>query len=208
MPARRTDLGAGGSFRVPLGPLDGGEPPDAGARLLTFAQPGGAVPVAFVRRGVGDRVDLGAQIAGSTGRVAVRGTVPAGGGLRLVLGLSPHAGWLETEPAQSGQAFRAGVELPVVLAFDVSSLYSAWFGLRLGVDHANGRIGPTDARRDAYGTGLRTGGVFGMGVGFRRFHLLMEIAIDHEAWWGRLGTVRVERNGVVVVPSFAFRLRV
>jgi len=74
VPEGRSDLALGATVRVPAGdmvarPEDGTEA-DA---LLGFGAPGGVAPVAFVRHGLTDDLDLGVEAAGASLRVGLRG---------------------------------------------------------------------------------------------------------------------------------------
>lgn len=198
MPRGRTDLAAGSAVRVPVGDmvaLPGGSPSD---RALTQAAAGGVAPAAFVRHGLARDVDLGLEASGVAARAHLRGRLRFGL-VNLVLGIAPHVGLAH----EAGELGRVGGTVPVVLAIDVTSLYEVWVGVRVGAEHVFGRVGAETISI----TGLRTGGVVGLAAGFRRFHVLLELGIDHELWTGSLDTESVERNGLVLTPAFAFRLR-
>lgn len=199
-PRDRTDLGVGGAVRVPLGELAPQPAGDDASRLLTFGAPSGAAPVAFVRHGVTDDVDLGVEVVGSTLRGSVRGQIPLGGFAHLMLGAQPEGGVVHD--GGEGTAYRVGGLVPIAISFETFSLYEAWLGVRVGLEHIGGDLsgGSVDL------SGLRTGGVLGVGVGFRILHLLVELAVDHELWWGSLGGVSIQRSGVSVTPAFAIRL--
>ena len=203
VPAGRSDVALGGAIRVPVGDLVAAEPGNDSDRLLAFGGPGGGAPVAFVRHGIGDDADIGAEIAGSSAHFTLRGQLHLPSGLRVMAGLAPHVGYVGGD----GNAVRAGGTIPIVLAIDVFSIYEVWLGVRVGLEHVVGELGPEGAVDAVSVTGLRTGGVVGLAVGFRRFHVLVELAVDHELWTGSLGSISIERSGVVLTPAFAFRLR-
>jgi hypothetical protein len=203
VPAGRSDLALGGAIRVPVGGLVASEPGDDSDRLLAFGGPGGVAPAAFVRHGLGPNADLGAEVTGSSAHFTLRGQLRLPSGLRVVAGLAPHVGYVGGD----GDAVRAGGTIPLVLAIDLFSIYELWLGVRVGLEHVVGDLGPDGALESVSLTGLRTGGVVGLAVGFRRVWVLVELAVDHELWTGSLGDNPIERNGVVLTPAFAFRLR-
>ncbi|MFK7985472.1 MAG: hypothetical protein AB8I08_05535 [Sandaracinaceae bacterium] len=196
-PNNRTDLALGGAVRVPVGDLVA-QPGVEADRLLAASASGGAVPVAMVRRGVSPDVDLGVETAGTTLRLSARGRVRLGM-FNLVAGLVPHVGLVD-DPIEAG---RLGVSIPVVLSLDVLSVAEAWLGVRGTLEHAFGELEGAALTV----TGVRGGGVLGLAVGFRRFHVLLELGIDYERWFGALGDTEIEREGVVLTPAFAVRLR-
>ncbi|MCC6873892.1 MAG: hypothetical protein IT378_06220 [Sandaracinaceae bacterium] len=204
-PRERSDVALGAAVRVPVTDL---VPPAAGdARELTsFGAPGGATPLALVRYGLSDQVELGVESLGAGGRLTLRAQLPSEGMLRLLVGLAPEAAAVWSEPregTQGGSAFRGGVSLPILLAIDVLSLFEVWLGPRWGALHVAG----DSAGRAVSLTGMRTGGVVGLAVGFRRVHVMVELAVDHEYWTGHLASAYVERHALVLTPAFAVRLR-
>lgn len=201
VPRGRTDLAVGAAVRVPVGDLVAQPSLEARDELLAFGAPGGAAPAAFVRHGLTDELDLGVEAAGSSLRGRLRGRIGLGGLAHLVIGLAPHAG--AVYDGSEAAAFRGGVLVPVAITLDLFSLYEVWIGARAGIEHVAGELGD----RALSLSGLRTGGVVGLGVGFRRLHVLVELAVDHELWWGALGGRSVERNGIALTPAFAVRLR-
>lgn len=201
-PEDRTDLALGGAVRVPVGEMVP-EGVDVSDELLRLTSVGGVVPVAFVRHGVTRDVDLAVEAAGSTLRLGVRGQLRLPRGLVLMAGLTPHVG----AAVDDGAAVRFGGSLPVGLAIDLFSLIEAWLAARVAVEHAVGEVGSSAAARSASVTGLRTGGVVGIAVGFRRVHVLLELGVDHELWLGSVGDTSIGRTGVVLTPAFALRIR-
>lgn len=201
VPRGRTDLAIGGAVRVPVGDLAVQPLPDDDAGLLAFGAPSGVAPAAFVRHGLTDDLDLGVEAAGSSLRGSVRGRIALGSFAHLLLGAVPHAG--AVYDGGEGAAFRGGVLVPAVVTFDLSGLYEAWIGVRAGIEHVTGEL----LDRGLALSGLRTGGVVGLAVGFSRFHVLLELAVDHELWWGALADDAFERSGVALTPAFALRLR-
>lgn len=201
-PSDRTDIALGGAVRVPVGELvpEGTDPSD---ELLRLSSVGGVAPVAFVRHGLTEDVDLDVQAAGSTLRIGVRGQLRLPSGLRLVAGLTPHVG----AAYDDGRMVRFGGALPIALAIDLFSVVEAWIGARLVVEHATGELGQDASARGASVTGIRSGGVVGLAVGFRRVHVLVELGVDHELWLGEIGDTSIERSGVALTPAFALRIR-
>ena len=170
----------------------------ADAPMLADVAPGGVAPAAFVRHGISRDVDLGLEVAGSGARAMLRGQV--GEGLvRFIGGFSPHVGLGH----EGGELARVGGTVPLTLSIDAFSLYEVWVGVRVGVEHLFGNAAGSTVSM----TGLRTGGVIGLGVGFRRLMLLVELGIDHELWTGRVSDIAIERSGLALTPAFAVRVR-
>jgi hypothetical protein len=204
-PNDRSDLALGAAVRVPMTDL---VPAAMGParELTTFGASGGAAPVAAVRHGLNEDVDLGVEAVGSSMRVTLRGQIPIGPAF-LIGGISPEGGLVYSDPREGtmgGSAFRGGATVPLLFALDLFSLYELWIGPRFGLAH----IGGDSAGRSVAFTGLRAGGVVGMAVGFRRIHLLADLAIDYEHWCGSLGGTGVERDALVLTPAFAIRIRI
>lgn len=200
-PRDRSDLGLGGAVRVPIGDLapdQTGAPSDASS-LMTFGAPSGAAPVAFVRHGVTNDVELGAEVIGSSLRGTVRGQIRLGSLAHLMIGAAPTVGLIYD--GSGGTAVRGGGTVPIAITVDAFGLYELWVGARVGLEHVAGDV----SGRSVDLSGLRTGGVIGLGVGFRVLHLLVELAVDHELWWGSLGDSSIVRNGISLTPAFALR---
>lgn len=198
VPSGRTDLALGGAVRVPVGDMVAPPMGDASDRALALTAVGGATPAAFVRHGLTDDVDLGVEATASSARLLARGRFRSGL-MSFVGGIAPHVGLAHVD----GELVRAGATIPLVLAIDVVSAYEIWIGVRAGLEHVFGELGGEAISM----TGLRTGGMVGLAVGFRRFSVLVELGVDHELWTGSVGAVRVERSGLVLTPAFGFRLR-
>lgn len=201
VPAGRSDLALGSAFRVPVGDLVAQPLPEDDEQLLAFGAPSGAAPVVFARHGLSEELELGVEAAGSSLRGNLRGRFPLGSMASLMIGVVPHVGLVSD--LDGADALRAGGLVPITLGLEVFSLYEAWIGVRVGLEHVTGELGG----RSVGLSGLRTGGVVGLGVGFRRLMVLVELAIDHELWWGSLGDTAIERNGLALTPAFAVRLR-
>jgi hypothetical protein len=184
---------------VPVGDLAPQVGTDDASALMSFGAPSGVAPVAFVRHGLSDDVDLGVEVAGSSLRGNLRGQIALGSIAHVMIGAVPSVGALYD--GSGGVAFRGGGTVPVAITIDASGLYELWVGARVGLEHVAGEL----SGRSVDLSGLRTGGVIGMGVGFRNLHLLVELAVDHELWWGSLGDSSVQRNGIALTPAFALR---
>jgi hypothetical protein len=199
-PRDRTDLALGAAVRVPVGDMVVQSALDDLDRTLALGAGGGAAPIGFVRYGLTEDLELGGEITPSQLRATLRGQLPLGSLGLLNLGIAPFGGY-----ALEGDALaaRGGALATLAVTLDISSIYEAWIGVRVGVEHAAGELGESSLAL----TGLRTGGAVGIGIGFRRFHVLIELAVDHELWWGSLDDSSIQRNGVVLTPAFAFRLR-
>lgn len=211
-PSKRSDVALGSSFRIPVTAevIPRGQPPgDVRDALLAATVPGGAAPVAFYRYGLGPQTDVGVLVAGTFLQAQLRTTLELVPGLRLVAGLSPGLGTVHPNSAAApgGLLVRAGGMAPVVLTLDVISLLELWVGTRLGLDTVQGDLDESGGARGVSLHGLRTGGVAGLALGFRRMAVLAELAVDHEFYWGTTGETSVSRGGWVLTPSFALRLR-
>jgi len=191
VPRGRSDLALGAAVRVPVGDL-------ASEPLLSEVSPGGVAPSGFARHGLGPNADLGIEISGSSARAMLRGQVGAGMA-RLVGGIAPHVGLAHSD----GELVRVGGTIPLTLSIDLFSLYEVWIGARIAVEHLTGSVQAASISM----TGLRTGGVVGMAVGFRWLWLLVELGVDHELWSGTVSDTSIERNGLVLTPAFAVRVR-
>lgn len=181
-PQDRGALALGGAARIPLGEELEGE----------HRSPGGVVPVTSYRRGIGPHTDVGVMVAGPLARLDLRQQLELSEDIvRVVLtgSIAPYAGAID------GVAPGYGADLPLLFAVDADSLVELWIGPRLGVERAQ-----TEGL--GWATGLRAGGVVGLAFGFRHLHALVELTAQYEAWWSR-----VDRDGVVLTPAFALRLR-
>lgn len=181
----------GGAVRVPVGDL-------ANEPELVNVAPGGAAPSVVARHGLGPQADLGLEASGTTARLMLRGMLGSDT-VRLVGGIAPHVGLGH----EGGELVRAGGTVPITLTIDVLSIYEVWIGARVALEHMAGQANGVGVSM----TGVRTGGVIGLGVGFRRFMILAELGIDHELWTGTVSDISIERNGLVLTPAFAIRLR-
>jgi len=130
----------------------------------------------------------------------LRGQISIAGLANLMAGVAPHVGVVH----DGSTAVRAGGTVPLVLGLDLLSVLEVWVGVRGALEYIGGDLADGTALSL---TGVRAGGVVGLATGFRRLHVLIELGVDHELWTGELGGAAVERNGLVLVPAFAVRLR-
>lgn len=208
-PSGRADLAIGMAARAPALDL---APADAGTtELLSLSGPGGVVPAGSFRVGLDDGWDLGVVIAGTGGRAEVRTGGPLGTLANYHLGAALTAGYQRSEDAQSGmgavlraaEGYRVGAFLPLGIGAALGGIFEGWGTVRLGAEYVSGTVGAD--RGDAWI--LRSGLALGIGVGFRRVHVLIELAVDFEHVRGQLGGVAIDRSGVVLTPATALRLR-
>lgn len=206
-PRHRTDLAAGAAVRVPVGSMRDPGPAESSYRQV--AESGGMVPVAMGRYGL-DGFDVGLMVAGPLVRLDLRREVVLSEGSTrkaLVFAVAPFAGAIPDDDDR-GSGARFGGELRAAYGADVGGLYDAWIGVRLGVEHARGELALGGAQELATGTALRAGAVVGMAAGFRRLHAFVEVTAWAEGWLASHGDLDLSRFGLVLTPSFGFRLRI
>jgi len=196
-PTRRGDVLVGGAARVPFGKLR--EPtsvPTGESRYRRDAQASGVVPVVAARYGLDHHLDLGLLVAGTTVRAELRrehvlvedSTRPS-----FVYGVAPYVGVVDGGGSE---------------AVDIGGLYEVWLGVRAGAEGVRGRLGLAGVPEDVRAQKLYGGALFGVGLGFRRLHVLLELTAAYEHWWGSHGATSLERGGFVLTPAFALRLRI
>ena len=213
-PAERIEMAAGAATRVPLGSLGStdpavDEPAGRAIDLRGFTRRGGVAPLAWVSLPLAEQTDLGVRLAGSALMLALRQGFYLEENTQLVGGLSVYGGavLLEDQAGQSAIGPRLGADTVWVLALDVNGIFEAWAGARAGVEHARCALEADRSRVRLRGTLLRLGPLLGLGLGFRRFHVLMELGADRE-WWWMLGDLEPERQaGFSLTPALALRLR-
>lgn len=207
-PHARTDLMVGGAARVPLANLRERGPMES--RYREAAESGGVVPVAAFRHGIGRHRDLGVTVAGTSGRLELRGETGVQEGSTRpawVWALGLVGGYLPDHDG-AGSGGRVGLDVPVVYGIDFGALYDVWVGARAQLnllvgDFAN--AADTSARATVGMTSV--GAVIGMAAGFRRVHALLEVTVAYEAWFGSHGDQRITRHGLALTPAFALRVR-
>lgn len=209
-PSGRLDLAAGAAIRVPVGELSPRDPTTTEPRQRTLAlmAAGGVSPGASARVGLGDAADLGIRVIGATAQVGLRSAVTLDDErtVRLMLGIAPFAGLLADH--ENGNGWRAGVELPVTLGWEIGGLYEIAFGVRAAGEHLRGDVGavggPTSALEAWH---WRVGAVLGVGVGFRRLFAFVELAADYEWLVATLDGADSGAAGISLTPAFALRWR-
>ncbi|MEO0324958.1 MAG: hypothetical protein AAF447_18490 [Myxococcota bacterium] len=207
-PVHRGDLALGAAARLPTGALR--DVALAGSRFREAAERGGVAPVALGRAGLPGGWDAQLLLAGTTLRFAVHHELdptPASTRWAWLVGAAPYAGWIPDDDG-AGRGARFGLDVPLLRTVEVSGLYEAWVGPRLGVEGVRGRFAQEGQDADATAVGLKAGALLGLGLGFRRLHVLAELTVAYERWWGSHGDVRLNRGGVVLTPAFAVRLRI
>lgn len=215
-PHRRTDLAAGGSMRAPTGKLRGSSPGAAGT-LQESSSGRGVSPMVLARYGVAEHLDLELGASGTHGRVGARREWVLGEGVSITRPALIVGGQLSVGRVfDSGDGDNAGdgglrfsIDVPVTLSVDFGSVYEAWVGWRVGVDHVRGDFVPAEAVTPVNGSanGLRTGPVLGLAVGQRRVHAMIEVTVAYEHWWIDLAGTST-RGGIVFIPAFALRVRI
>ncbi len=203
-PDQRVDLGVGLASRIPTGDLA----PTEGS--LDLAAPAGMAPAAFARVGLNHDWDLGLIAAGPSGRVELRVHERLSTYFRVHGGASAYGGYASTPVdamRSQGEGWRAGVLLPLTVTYEVPGILEAWLGARLGAERAEGLLASSYANAPSSAWGLRGGGVVGLAAGFRRVHVMAELAVDGEWWMGETNGLRFERVGVALTPAVAIRLR-
>jgi hypothetical protein len=211
-PRGRGDLALGGAVRVGLGDLNVNGAPLEVARYVERAQGSGVAPVGSFRYGVGDHTDLGLMVAGPLVRLDVRQELVLGdlGGLvpiTLVGGVGPYVGFIGSDVDGEG-GMRVGANVPLLVGIDALSFLQLWIGARFGVEHAFGDLQDSaGALASVSAIGLRIGGVFGLALGFRHLHVMIELTGGWETWSGDLGASQIAVSGAVLVPAFAVRYR-
>ncbi len=199
-PTDRADLALGVSGRVPFGSLGEFE-------SVSRLAPGGLAPLAMGRLGLSDSVDLGLAVAGASGRLEVRYGEDLGP-VWIVAGLAGYGAYAGSPDALGGvvgDGYRAGALAPLTIGYEVLAILEVWAGLRAGVEYLHGRFGVEE--RESEAVHLRAGGVVGFALGFRRVHVLAELAVDAEHALGETPSGAFERTGVALTPTLGLRVR-
>ncbi len=201
-PTGRVDLAAGMAARVPTGDLATGD-------ALALAAPAGIAPAGALRVGLADDLDLGLVVSSASGRAELRYGTRVGP-LRAHVGLAGFGGYAATPldaAGSQGEGWRAGAFVPLTLTLDVVGILEAWLGARLAFERVEGALAASALEAPSSAWGLRGGGVVGIALGFRRVHVLAELAVDGEWWSGTTAGASFERTGVSLTPALAVRVR-
>lgn len=209
-PHDREDLAVGLAARAPALDLSAPGGGDA-SELLTLAAPGGVVPAGVLRFGLDGGWDLGVIVAGSGGRIEVRTGGLLGSSVTWHVGAALSGAYQRSEARQldvdttlaGAEGYRVGALVPLSVGMALGGIFEAWGTVRLGAEHVGGSVGATSG--DAWT--LRSGLALGLAVGFRRVHVLVELAVDFEHVRGQLGGVAIDRSGIVLTPATALRIR-
>lgn len=214
---QRWDVALGGSARVAYAELQAEAAPSASPqRVLALAQPQGVAPFGAFRKGLSSNTDLGVLCAPFMCRADLKfshtlrdkhtwvGVMAAPG---------PYLGTLRQldNDAADVNGLRTGLELPLLLGVDFGGIYETWLGLRMSAEWAQGSVRLKDevdsTQSDVSALGVRGGAVWGVGVGFRRVHALVELSAHYEWWDATVEDNNATLGGWVLTPAFALRLR-
>lgn len=212
-PEGRGDVSLGAAVRVGLGDLDPASAPDEVGPYVENAQGSGVAPAGAFRYGILEHTDLGVTVAGPLIRLDLRQELVLDESLArisLLGGVGPYLGFFGGDSDLDGAgATRIGVDLPLLIGIDGLSIVQLWLGARVGIEHAFGNLDGGGAAVDALSaTGFRVGGVFGLALGFRHLHVMLELTAGWETWSGDLGASPVSVSGAVLTPAFALRYRI
>jgi hypothetical protein len=125
-----------------------------------------------------------------------------------VYGVAPFVVSVDGGGEEGGQATRFGVDITLTYAVDFGGVYEFRLGARAGVEGVRGSLGLDGSRQNVRARKLYAGGLFGLALGFRRVHILLELTAAYERWFGSHGSVSLDRGGLVLTPAFALRLRI
>lgn len=201
----RSAVTAGGSTRLAYG---GARPDTAEGTFPHAAAAGGIVPVVAFRHGVARHFDIGFMAAGTDLRLEGRHEIVLREdstrpsillGAALLGGYADSGGFRGEDRAQGG---RMGLEIPVVYAVEFGPVYDLWMGGRVAAEHVRIRSEPASGNA----TAVRSGAVVGLGAGFRRLHVQLELTASYERWVGAPDDSGLG-GGLVLVPAFALRLK-
>lgn len=209
-PDGRAEVALGTAVRVPFAEVAPPALPGGVDEVLALASPGGAVPVELGRVGFAGDWDLSVVAAGSGGRIELRGDRRLSPMAHFHAGVAVSGGYAGAQATQGttgGEGYRIGAFVPLTLGVDVSGIFEAWATARLGAERIEGTIGLGGTPRASEAWMLRAGLALGLAVGFRRFHVLVEVAVDAEHVRGTSGGTAFERTGGAVTPAVGLRVR-
>lgn len=202
-PRGRFDVAAGASVRRPLGKLAS----TTGATVPSRVAQGGVSPAVQFRHGVGEHLDFGVTVSGTLARLDVRREILLAHEGTTTYSLLPSAGVYggAFEDRAEGRGAWFGVDLPLLFGASFGTLIELYVGPRFGFEHAKGAWFENEST--ASGLGLRAGGTLGIGAGFMGHLGMLELTAQHEWWSGEVGGAQTRVRGFVLIPSFAFRIR-
>lgn len=202
-PRGRFDLATGAAVRRPLGDLAKASAATVPSRVAQ----GGVTPALQVRHGVGSDLDFALTFSGTLVRLDVRrAMLLAASGTTtysLLPSLGVYGGAFEDTTGARGAWF--GADAPLLLGVSFGTIIDLYVGPRFGLERAHGAWFENESR--ASGLGLRAGGTVGVGAGFMGHLGLLELTVQHEWWDGEVGGRPADARGFVLIPSFAFRIR-
>lgn len=193
--------------------------------LEDFAVAPGVGPWAAGRVGIPGDNEAGITYAGRSFRADIRHAFPVGD-LKLSLGVGGSAlvPRERTGGEDLGNVYGGGGDVPIILGWvSDAELYSVWFGPRGGFEILGGSIveseflpgGRADVKVPFSGKHFFVGGLLGAKVGFRTFHVGLEVGVNYHFADGEFGEQRTSGEGsvieatleqLVVVPAGALLL--
>ena len=216
LPPGRVSLGGGVSGQFGL--LDQAKPKsngDKSAPLLDdFTVAPGVAPWAAGRVGIDYDFEAGLTYTGRAVRVDARHAFSIKP-LTMSLGLGATALLPKRRENDSGSAYGGGGDIPLIFGWTSDAeLYSIWFGPRVGFELLGGRVlgnqfsegGSADKFSELSGQHVYMGGLLGMRVGFRHFHVAVELDGSYHIAHGTFGDVEATARDVSLTPSGALIL--
>jgi len=175
--------------------------------LEDFAVAPGVGPWGAGRVGIPGENEAGITYAGRSFRVDVRHAFPVGD-LHLSLGVGGSA--LVPRERGGGDDLGAvtggGADVPILLGWvSDAELYSVWFGPRGGFEILTGSIveseflpgGREDVKVPFSGKHFFVGGLLGAKVGFRTFHVALEVDVNYHFADGTFGEGSPLGGGII-----------
>ncbi len=187
--------------------------------LEDFAIAPGVAPWVSGRVGIPGENEAGVTYSGRAMRADIRHAFPVGD-LHLSLGVGGSA-VLPRERGGGddlGSVYGGGGDVPVLLGWvSDAELYSVWFGPRAGFEILGGSIveseflpaGRPDVKVPFSGKHFFGGGLLGAKVGFRMFHVAIELDVSYHVADGTFGEGSLTEASVgqlVVSPAGALQL--
>lgn len=204
-PAGRIDLAAGGSARLVIAGLAGDPLLPASEQSPESLQ--GVAPLVVGRVGLAPQWDASLMVVGTTARLALHREIVLDEGLTrhaLLLGVAPHGGWA---PSAARRTSHLGAELLGSYSVDFGRLYEVWIGPRLGLLHLWDRRLDGGLPTSTRGWGVCAGGFLGLALGPRVLQAFVELAATYEHFFLERDLASASIGGLVLTPTFGFRLR-